>query len=456
MAPTDDPSGYREKFENELRRLRDLNYEDDAAAIRTWANRMTGEYSTRANQVNRVRVLSRRAAAGGYVPLTEMSNAAAFYDLHDSLRDGTNPDVKDDGLAESTLRNLRNATKRFFDDGLDRDWAADITVGGPHATKVTEDDIFVADEVEALFDAARNPRDKALMAVLLATGLRLTATLSLELHDVDLSGPTGTVTVRPEVVGNKRFAGERPILWATEYLKNWLDVHPVKDDPHAPVFCHVKDQMAAENRGDESDPDPRRIFDTEPITPWGMQQQLRRIRDRAVDLHGLREGKPVNPHNFRHSAITRMVRDGLSDQRIKWMVGWDEDSTQLKRYSHLTDDEMLAGVLEHYDVETSESTIGKPTLDTCPSCGAALSNWVNPKACPGCGVVLSDTAYEMREAAEDVTETTKDDLVAEASSEDADPTLTETLAKAVRDFDGSTEELASVLESLDNGGDRNN
>jgi hypothetical protein len=47
-------------------------YQADAEAIRTWGNRMTDEYSTRAGQMTAVRKFSIHAQAGGHPPLTEM------------------------------------------------------------------------------------------------------------------------------------------------------------------------------------------------------------------------------------------------------------------------------------------------------------------------------------------------------------------------------------------------
>lgn len=383
MGGTSDPNSYRDGFQDELRRLNSLPHDADAAAIRTWANRLTGEYSTRATQVCYVRKLSERATVGGFPALTEMASESDFYALHDSLRDGSNPDVKDDGLAESTLRTIRNAARNFFGDALDRDWATNIRVGGPQKTSVSKDDIFVAEEVEALRAAVRNPRDKALMETLLATGQRISALLSLRIRDVDLSGRTGFIYLNDEAIGLKGASGKRPLLWATEYVKNWLDMHPVAQNDDAALFCTVDGQTH-----------PHRENDAQPLSTWGVNQQLRRIGTRAgID-------KPVNPHNFRHSAITRMVREGVPDQQIKWLVGWKPDSTQFERYTHLQDDEMAQALLEHYDLAEPEAAIGRPTFQVCPSCDAPLDAWVNPMACPGCGLSLSHNAAALQESAE--------------------------------------------------------
>jgi integrase len=320
-----------------------------------------------------------------------MKSVDDFYALHDSIRHGTNPDVKDDGLADSTLRNIRKASRQFFRDGLGVDWADEIHIGAPEESNVTEDDIYTADEVETLFDAAHNPRDKALMATLIATGQRISALLSLRVGDVNLDGATGFIYLNDEAIGLKGAAGKRLLLWATEYVKNWLDVHPCKRDDDAAMFCTVEGQTHTE-----------RDSPAEPLSPWGVNQQLRRIGGRAgID-------KPVNPHNFRHAAVTRMVREGVPEQQVKWTVGWDPDSTQFDRYTHLQDDEHVAAILDHYDIEDDEHAIGAPELDECPSCHAQLSAWVNPKACPGCGCSLTHSAQAVVEATVTVEEDVQD------------------------------------------------
>jgi integrase len=410
MGGTNDPNGYRDEYYAELRRLDDLEYETDADTIRTWAKESTNDYSTRANQMCNVRTLSQRAHAGGFPALTEMESESDFYALHETLHDGSNPNVKDGGLKYSTLRNIRKSAVNFFRDGVGVDWAEEIEIGGPEPTKVTEDDIYVAAEVEALFDAAQNPRDKALMATLLATGQRISAVLSLRIRDVDLNGSTGFIYLNDEAIGLKGAAGKRPLLWATEYVKNWLDLHPCSDSRDAAVFCVVEGQSH-----------PHRDSPADPMSPWGVNQQLRRIGTRAgID-------KPVNPHNFRHSAVTRMVRDGVPEQQIKWMVGWKPDSAQFERYTHLTDDEMVAAMLEHYDIAESESDIGRPGLETCISCDAALDAWVNPVACPGCGLSLSHSSTVIANAIEQV----HDDATEEAI-ESTDPDLVEAF-QAIRE-----------------------
>ena len=426
-----DPNDYSGKLRAELARLNGLTNRQDAEAIRTWANSQTTAPSTRITQTCYLRKFSEHAEAGGYPALTEIERIGDFYALHDSIRDGSNPNVKDDGLAESTLRTMRNAARKFFkflnenaddyDLASDYAWHSKIKIGGPQKTSVTEYDIFAGEEIQSLLDACRNPRDKALIATLAATGQRISALLSLRVRDVTFTGSNGFLHLNENALGLKGASGKRPLLWATEYMKNWLDIHPYRQDGNA-VFCALKEQDH-----------PHRSDDAQPLTTWSVNQQLRRIRDRA----GVR--KPVNPHNFRHTAITLMVREGLSDSRIKWMVGWGPDSTQFDRYTHLRDDEMMAGVLEHFDLAEEDHSIGRPTFEKCPSCRAILSEWMNPVACPGCGLALSHTAASLHDAVD-----TMHTTVTDAAIESTDPSKI-ALAQLILEETADPEEMVAWI-----------
>jgi uncharacterized Zn finger protein (UPF0148 family) len=90
----------------------------------------------------------------------------------------------------------------------------------------------------------------------------------------------------------------------------------------------------------------------------------------------------------------------MSEQQIKFMVGWAKDSSQFERYSHVQDREVLNDINAEYNLGESEIDVGA-TFTNCPSCDAGLSEWVNPVACPACGIELSHAARETREKMDD-------------------------------------------------------
>lgn len=397
MGSPDDPGDYERRYLRQKQRistLRDLDRDADAEAIRAWANTLTQAVSTRANLLKNVRTFAERAARTDRPPVTEMTSGE-FWELHDALEAGdpdiaaVDPHFPTAGLKPGTLRNVRQALKFFFHDGLERTWAADLHIGKPEQTHVTEDDVFSREETQAIFDACLDTQEQALVAVFLATGLRIGAVHSLRLGDVDFR-PIGTttlgfVTIRAEVIGTKGLAGERPLTWATPYLSNWVGAHPHQGEADAALFCAKQsgtNSHGAFTRGDHVE---------------------RRTLYRWLTAIGERAGveKSMNPHTFRHTAITRMYQDSVPEKRIKWMVGWGKDSSQFERYVHLRDEEMMAGYLDDYGYEADTPDAG-PALEECPQCHAPLHDWANPQACPGCGLPLGVVAADHVETAEDI------------------------------------------------------
>lgn len=382
MASVDDPRGDRNRFEHELELLEDIDQET-ATAIRRWAESMTTEYSTRAGHIQRVRMLAGRSPE----PLASLDEDG-FYELHSQLRSGSHPDVKDSGLAESTLRAVRSSARLFFRDALDREWAEDISVGAATASPVTPDDLVTSEDITALFDAVTNARDAALLATLIATGQRISATLSLRIRDVDLTGRAGTIHLNDEALGLKGASGPRPLLWATGFVGQWLNVHPRGADPGAALFCTLKSGQGGP--GEHS----RRYEKGDPLSRFQAHSRLKDLAEAA----GVEPVK-VKPHNLRHAAITRMARDNWSEQKIKWMVGWSKDSSQFERYQHLQDEEMLDSILDDHGISKDDvDDVGRAELDACPRCDTTL----RPGAsfCDNCGIALDAEAHDAVDEAE--------------------------------------------------------
>lgn len=438
MGSPDDPGDYERRYHRQKQRIADIHDHgrpEDATAIRQWANTLTQKYSTRANHLKNVVKFAERAALTDRPPVTKM-DSGEFYELHDALETGdpaiaeVDPYFPDDGLRYGSLRNLRQSMKHFLTDGLDREWAGDITVGKPKRTHVTEGDVFTREETQAIFDACTDTQEQALVALLLATGQRIGAVHSLRLGDVEFRGvgetTLGFVTIRPEVIGTKGMAGERPLTWATPYVKNWVGAHPRQGDDDAPLFCA---KQSGENR--------HGAFERgEHVERRTLYRWLKAIGRRAeVD-------KPMNPHTFRHTAITRMYYDDVPEKHIKWMVGWGKDSSQFDRYVHLRDEEMMEGFLADYGYEEDVPDVGK-ALDNCPGCHTPLHDWANPQACPGCGLPLSVTSAEYVNMAAGMNEAATETAV---ESLDAD---TVAFAQSIREMTDDPEAFARLRAAFD-------
>lgn len=383
MGNPQDPNRNRKKYHDELERLEtseDVTPEDKDA-IREFVNHTEVHKDQSVNTLKNKSKFLRLCAERSETPLTDL-DPQGVTNLMLGFKRGTHPAAPDTGYSDGYVRNFRQALRLFYEHH-GKEWYDEIKVGKPPIGKITEDDVLTSDETAELFSAAENPQSKALLAVLLATGQRISAIATLRIGDVNVERDAGEIYLNEDAIGLKGAQGARPLIWATEYVKNWLDVHPRRDDPDAPLFCATK-----------------RSHGTEKGEAVTIQAFSYRLYDLAERSEVPRE--KCNPHNFRHTAITRMVRDGLDEQKIKFMVGWKPDSTQFERYSHVQQREMIDDINAEYNLGDADVDVG-PSFDNCPSCGAGLTEWANPMACPGCGLTLSHAARQTREEIEEDT-----------------------------------------------------
>ena len=388
MASVSDIHNFDDQFKYQLDKLDEADIEErDRKAIKEFIRYQDTQRglaaSTNVNNCSDLRLSAERADT----PLVEMDrsdvDALLFKYKHDYE------------MAKGTLRNYRKALKKFFR-YHDREWAEDIEIGAMPDREVDADKTLTEDEINRLREAADHPRNKALLEMLLDTGLRISAVGTLRVQDVDLNGRAGTVTLNQEAVGRKGASGKRPLTWSKPYVANWLDVHPRGDDPDAPLFHRLTEPNGGWGEEDDG-----------ALTYYHLQRILKQIAEEA-DV----SRDKVNPHNFRKTAITQWIRQGFSEQEIKHRATWVKDSRQFETYSQVTDEEMNHQILDKYGLAEEETERNKPDIEDCPQCQTTLRG--SPRFCPGCGLALSQkAAYDLEQAEEDIFED-----VAAATDED--------------------------------------
>ncbi|MFB6196405.1 MAG: tyrosine-type recombinase/integrase [Haloplanus sp.] len=387
MADTDDVQEYGRKLQNQLEKLTKADIADtDRKAIQQFVDyldvRTDNNQGTIVSNLNRLRL----AAERGKTPLTnaEESDITA---LMGTLK-------RDHGLSEGTLREYRKALRKFYKwRGVD--WAEDIKIGPSPDRSVDPDTLLDDDEIEAILDAAENPRDKAAIALLADTGMRIGGIASLRIQDIDLTEQPGTVSVN-ENANVKGASGTVPLTWSRGYVASWLEVHPRRDDPDAALIHKFAGHHTA---GD----------DDGALTYQYLSRRIKEVGERAsIDPERL------NTHNFRKSAISRWIREGFSEQEIKHRAFWVKDSRQFETYSGVTDDEMVAQIADRYGLDISDVETARPNLENCPQCASPIRD--SARFCPGCGAPLTAAAADQKTAVEDATF----ESVAAADGQEAD------------------------------------
>jgi len=227
------------------------------------------------------------------------------------------------------------------------------------------EDLLTEEEVKLLIDTADNARDKALLAVLYESGCRIGELLSLKIKNVCPNGYGIHLTVNGKT-------GMRMVLIiaSVHYLTEWLNIHPQKNNPEAPIWILEK-KMKELSHSD-------------------VQRILRKIKRNS----GIT--KRINPHNFRHSRAT-FLASRLSDAVLKEVFGWTQSSKMASVYIHLSGKTIDDALLKVNGIDTgAQEQKVKFANKKCERCSE--NNPPTNKFCSRCGMALDkETIAEMLE-----------------------------------------------------------
>ncbi len=211
-------------------------------------------------------------------------------DMRDYLRHLT-----DRGLGASTIGRKLTAIRTFFRLGIRSGWAAENPAADVKAPKREErlPHYLNEDEVNHLLDAPNNPRDKAILEVLYAAGVRVSELVGIADCDVDLSA--GTVKVLGKG-GRERYACLHE--QAVKAIREWQAERGVSD----------------------------RLFNL-------TDRTVRRVLAKWIKAAGLSD--KTSPHTIRHSFATHLLDNGADIREVQVLLGHKSiQSTQV--YAHVS------------------------------------------------------------------------------------------------------------------------
>lgn len=160
-------------------------------------------------------------------------------------------------------------------------------------------------EVEALLSAvsgrdARSVRDRALITLLIESGVRRAEALALDVSDVEFERTGAVLHVRHGKNNNERWPVVGPETAAA--LSRWLRIHPLNDgtaDWDGPLFANVTHGKNAGNRM--------------------CYQAVSAIVKRAGDAAGIDH---LHPHQLRHAWADFHYRRGTPESVMRQLGGW--------------------------------------------------------------------------------------------------------------------------------------
>jgi site-specific recombinase XerD len=217
------------------------------------------------------------------------------------------------GIAEASVRRKVSTIRGFYrwlrtEDLLDND--PFFGVVGPKAPRKLPD-VLTAQDIDrmiasAVGDTPASMRDRALMELLYAAGLRVSEVAGLDLMDIDLSDRT----VRVRGKGNKERIG-------------------VFGEPAAvAIEGYLRDGRKQLSTGDET-----ALF----LNRFGGRLTARSVQS-TVRTHAVKAGLPkaVHTHLLRHSFATHLL-DGGADLRVVQELLGHESPNTTQIYTHVTE-----------------------------------------------------------------------------------------------------------------------
>jgi site-specific recombinase XerD len=221
------------------------------------------------------------------------------------------------------------------------------------------EELLTEEEVKKLIESANEPRDRALVSVLYESGCRIGELLSLKIKEIDFDKYGALLSVIGKT-GSRRVR----IVASSPYLAEWINKHPMKDNPDAPLWI-------------------RKDYTNKLLSYERVKVILIHLKKKS----GIK--KKVNPHNFRHSRAT-FLANFLTEAQLKEMFGWTQSSDMASIYVHLSGRDVDNALLRTYGIEQDEKNGHESELKPKECIRCKQVNPVTNKFCSMCGMVLNE------------------------------------------------------------------
>lgn len=268
---------------------------------------------------------------------------------------------------------------RGCEEGEDPGETAWIKIKRTKDVKTLPEDLLTKDDVLKMLRVAEHPMHKAMLIVGHDLAGRPNEWFTMRLKDIEFDEYSAIVRVRGKN-GTRRVR----LVLATASLRQWLELHPCRERPDAPLWVCLEGEHAGEALG---------------------YDRARKLLQQLADKAGIKER--VNPYQFRHSTITALATE-LTEAEMCEIFGWTQGSRMPRVYVHLSGRDVDQKILRIHGV-IEEKQVEKRTLERrkCQRCGT--ENPPEAHFCTVCAAPLdARTAFELerhREAADEAMNT---------------------------------------------------
>ncbi len=308
----------------------------------------------------------------GYARMTKYMTYLHKFGLHinKSFSNSTVDDVRralkqieGDDITDSTKDDQRKIIKKFYKWLLGKNqdypecvkWMKGIGKNG----KLLPEELLTEDEIKLLIQNAPTIRDRAFIATIAESGMRVGEMLHMLRKHVSFDEYGGILIVPVEgKTGMRRVR----IVNSVPYLSTWLENHPLKEHD---AYLWVRSGATV----------------NKPISYVLMREMLKR----TAKIAGIK--KRVYWHLHRHSAASKEAVF-LSQALLNERYGWTQGSKMSSVYLHMGGKDLDNALLQHYGKKSDEEIRKEKPKDTLSPwiCGICQNNNANINKCCGkCG-----------------------------------------------------------------------
>lgn len=236
---------------------------------------------------------------------------------------------------------------------------------------VITDRLITRDELQQLQRVAYEPRLKALVSFMWEAGFRAGEIVALNVGSIAFDQYGAKVSIPTGAVGLKTGARTVRVLpnESAPHMQAWLELHPFKTDPDAPLFHGTS----------RRNPHGRML----PSSLYAVIQRL--VKTAGIKRH-------IKPHDFRHTAATEKAKLGYTEAQLRHFFGWSRTSDMPSHYVHLAGADFERMMLEKHGIKVEEDRERPVMFAPCPRCNH--TNDTTNLFCGNCRVPLTPGAEE--------------------------------------------------------------
>ena len=250
------------------------------------------------------------------------------------------------------------------------------------------------DEDHALFlKYCPEKRDKCYHAMANDTSCRPSELLHLKIKDIKIktSSTTGMQYAEVHITKSKTKPRTLPLIFSIPYVKDWIDSHPLTNNPDAFLFISLADNNFGKRLSENAlyklytQRYKKRYFpkllNEDSSIPEAEKSYIRNLFT-----------KPWTPYIQRHSALTAKSLI-LKEHTLRDYAGWSMSSKMPSVYIHYFGNESSKSLLEAYGIEdykNEKTNVLKSKA--CPNCNEP--NKPDSRFCFKCKMVLTFDSYK--------------------------------------------------------------